>query len=237
MIRIQIRTPSASASMRRSGALVLDLHDVALCMGSTNEQKPATRFADAEMPLPSSTIISAECRRILIACSSAGVGRATSFLSLGPIDPVGEAATHMHDGANTSQNLSTSVLPMIKPRITLTRANRASRPTSGTLALIVNLPSAHILLSKTILDDIQYWADDVAKLIEHTSNSGDMDTERAESRDTSLIGSRFFARSRRSDSDGGSTLGGGRVSRPTETVIKVAISEGNPSNLQPSSRC
>jgi len=226
MIRIQIRVAvtSISTSLPCSGAFVLDLHDMVLSAGSSMVQKPATRFADPEVHISSSPLMSAECGRIVIACSPVGIEKATAVLSLGPLISVGEIPGHIHEGPPTSYTDSDPTSYALRPSISLARPSDSQR-TPGTLAFIASLPSAHILLSKAVLDDLQYWADDATQLVERTFGNGGSDTDRAESRDTSLIGSRFFARSRRSDSDG-STLGGGLPSSNTETVIKVIISEG-----------
>jgi len=52
------------------------------------------------------------------------------------------------------------------------------------------------------------------------------EAERIDSRDTSLIGSRYFAMSKRSDSDAASTVDGRRGSSSNEAVVKISISEG-----------
>jgi autophagy-related protein 2 len=110
-----------------------------------------------------------------------------------------------------------------------------AKPTSlvpfihSTFAFTVDIPSVHIDLSKPTLDGLQYWADDAAQLIERTFG-GHTETEEAESRDTSLIGSRFFAKSRHSGSE--IRLNAGPSQGYSETVVKIAISEGLfPNNL------
>jgi autophagy-related protein 2 len=94
--------------------------------------------------------------------------------------------------------------------------------TNPTLALSVDVPSVHAIMSKPVLDGLQYWGDDVTQLLERTYGS-DTDTGKAESRDTSLIGSRFFAKSR-SGSGSGISANSGEASH--ETVVKIAVCEG-----------
>jgi autophagy-related protein 2 len=91
---------------------------------------------------------------------------------------------------------------------------------------MVDLPSAHVSLSKAVLDDLQYWADDVSQFLERQNGKTSVDTKKVDSRDTSLIGSRYFAMSKRSESDGASTIAGRRGSSSPETVVKVLVSEG-----------
>ena len=222
-MRIQIRTPSPSLHVRRSGALVFDLHDIELSTGSITGKKPMTRFARIDMP-SSSPLGSAECRRIVIGCSPAGDGRATAIVSLGPLSvpEVSEgiqAISGFHEGT-FSQTL--------KPHIALTKSNHAtqvqsSESSSPTLGLTVDIPSIHAQMSKVLFDDLQYWTDDATQLVERII--GDAEAEKMDSRDTSLIGSRYFTRSRWSDSGSGSRLSGPQA-RSNEVIIKVAISEG-----------
>lgn len=87
-------------------------------------------------------------------------------------------------------------------------------------------------MSKPLLDGLQLWADDVAQLVERTFGGagGDTGTEKAESRNPSLIGSRFFAKpsrygSKSSQSSTGSS--GAHTKTSSEIVIKVVVSEGS----------
>jgi autophagy-related protein 2 len=90
----------------------------------------------------------------------------------------------------------------------------------------VDIPSAHVVLPKFVLDDLQYWADDATQFMESVFGKAPAEAERVDSRDTSIIGSRYFAMSKRSDSDGASTVDGRRGSLSNETVVKISISEG-----------
>jgi autophagy-related protein 2 len=220
MMRIQIRTPSPPPHVRRSGALVFDLHDIVLSTGSITGKKPMARFARADMP-SSSPLGSAECRRIVIGCSPGGDGKATAIISLGPLS-VPEVWEEIHAIPGFHEGTFSQRL---KPHIALTKSNHATQvqSSSPTLGLTVDIPSIHAQMSKVLFDDLQYWIDDATQLVERII--GDAEAEKMDSRDTSLIGSRYFARSRWSDSGSGSRLSGTQA-RSNDVIIKVAISEG-----------
>jgi autophagy-related protein 2 len=99
------------------------------------------------------------------------------------------------------------------------------------MVITADIPSMNVHLCKPVVDSVQFWIDDIAQLLEHISNTAtrDTDTESGDSRDTSLIGSRFFAKSLRSKSSGGgshSTLIPSRPNSNSEVVIKLVIAEG-----------
>jgi autophagy-related protein 2 len=227
MVRIQIRAPPPPEHPRRSGALILDLHDVVLSTGSTTSKKPAVSFAAADGPPPSVKLVSTECRRIVLGCSPFDKGEASAFVSIGPLsasqDPSGVTQT-------SSGPIGDAVPEPLRPRIAVTQSDCSDRaqasepmtPSPPTLVVNVDIPSLHIQLSKAVFDDLQYWVDDASQLSERTFGNGGAEID---SRDTSLIGSRFFARSKRSDSDGGS--GQNSHQQPgSRTAVKVAVSEG-----------
>ncbi|KAJ6596964.1 hypothetical protein DFH09DRAFT_107468 [Mycena vulgaris] len=216
MIRVQIRCPPPPDRPARSGALVLDIHDVNLCTGPV-EKKYSTRFASRDADpvintLDADTLISVGCGRIVVASSSVGESIASTFLSVGPL---------------VSGSPEDSEFPLL-PRITLSKSTPSHStapqvPGSITVALVVQIPSVHMHISKPVLDSLQYLADDTAQLIERVFGSDNVrDTESMESRDPSLIGSRFFAKSR---SGSGSGLSATRSSPRSETVINVEITE------------
>ncbi|KAJ7285766.1 hypothetical protein C8J57DRAFT_1168465 [Mycena rebaudengoi] len=219
MIRLQIRCPPPPGRPPRSGALVLDLHDVNVSTGPV-ERKNVTRFAPADTnvatPVDADALFSVGFYRIVISCCPAGENKATALLLLAPL---------------TSGSVEDPLFPNLLPRVTVSKSKSprgASHPTSDstTLVLIVQIPSVHIDISKQLLDSLQYLADDIAQRIERAiEGENDTDTERTDGRDPSLIGSRFFAKSRSSSSSGASTIRGDVPK--SETVVKVEISEAS----------
>lgn len=229
MIRLQVRCPSPKGSPPRSGSFVFDIHDTRLTNWAP-PSPPGARFGPSDSPgsrvidaAEDSLLLSAECRRIIVASSLVGENKASSLISVGSLRPADFLHESYHD-------FGTDQRPLLQPRIAVTKSKslpQSTRPSFTILALSVWIPSVHVNVSKTIVDGLQYWADDLSQFMERISGSNprDSDTERADSRDTSIIGSRYFAKSRT-----GSTSGSGMSTRSgearSETVIKVLLSEG-----------
>ncbi|KAJ7632689.1 hypothetical protein FB45DRAFT_913186 [Roridomyces roridus] len=208
MIRVQVRCPPPSGHSVRSGALVLDIHDINVSLGSAPKKSKARFDSQHEAdPLAVQPMLSAGFRRILVACCAAGEGKASAFLSVGPLG-----------GSEDTE------FPVLLPKITLSKsAPRGSRDSGpATIALAVQIPSVYAHLSKPLFDSLQYLADDVAQLMENVFGSGNGGGEKVESRDGSLIGSRFFAKSR---SGSGSGLSTGSDPPKSQSVIKLEVTE------------
>ncbi|KXN86892.1 Autophagy-related protein 2 [Leucoagaricus sp. SymC.cos] len=108
----------------------------------------------------------------------------------------------------------------LRPRFSVIK----SRASSSTItALNIELPSAHVIVSKPALDGLQYFIDDASQLLETFSQrTARAAEETAEGGDNSLIGSRFFSKSR---SNSGSALMKSSNGSSSETVVKVVMSE------------
>jgi autophagy-related protein 2 len=160
------------------------------------------------MPAEYRSLISAECNRVVGAYSLVGQSYATAFLSFGPLKGVDEI-----------EPLDQPAL--LKPRISLTK----SQTGSGIItALNVELPSAHVVISKKLLDGLQYLVDDASQLFEcFTQRTTKAERETTESSNISLIGSHFFSKSR---SHSGSASLNSTSSGNSETVFRFAVSEG-----------
>lgn len=218
MVRISIRCPPPPNHDNRSGALIISLNDNILSAGF-KKTKPPARFTATEsfagtLDISDDRILfNAEFGRAIIAYSSVGVPIATVFVSLGPLgtDPQDQTPS------------STSQPSPLQPRISIIK------PTSKTVpirAFSVDIPSVHVDISKPTFDGLQYWADDVTQFLEYmSSNENDgTDAEVGDSRDTSLIGSRFFAKSRNGS---GSALITRRDDPSAETIVKLTVTESN----------
>ncbi|KAJ7430701.1 hypothetical protein B0H11DRAFT_2134571 [Mycena galericulata] len=221
MVRIQVRCPPPPGRPVRSGALVLDFHDINVALGPV-QKKNKTRFTSREtIPLMDSfeshTLYSIGCRRIVVACSSPGESKALGLLSVGPLG---------------SESIEDTEFPLLLPRITLTKltpthGSTARQSLGSTNALIVQIPSVHAHVSKPMLDSLQYLADDTAQLIDRVvGGENGNEAEKAGSRDSSLIGSRFFAKSRNS-SGSSSGLSAGRSNVKSESIFRVEITEAS----------
>ena len=218
MVRISIRCPPPPNHNTRSGTLIIALNDISLSAGFIRTN-PSARFAATDSFAGNSDIsddtilFNAEFGRAVIACSSIGAQVAIAFVSLGPL------AHDMDFQDQTPSSIALQPFPL-QPRVSIIK------PTSKVRAFGVDIPSVHIDISKPTFDALQYWADDVAQLLGDMSSKAidEINTEVGDSRDTSLIGSRFFAKSR---SGSGSALSTSRNDASAEIVVKLTVTESN----------
>ena len=226
--------------------MVLDIHDLRLTPGASPEQEvvPTARFGTAEELYGTETsgqrsagqdhvLLGATWKRVLVAYSIVGESKARTILSIGSLTHR-ESDLSPHFGVGTPparESSSQSLRPQLIVRKTPAVPN--SQVTSTTVS--IELPSVHVELSKPLLDGLQLWADDLTQLAESAfaePAGSDAGTQRAGSGDSSLIGSRYFARASTVGSgteSGGPSLANtirGRQETRSETAIKVAVTEG-----------
>jgi autophagy-related protein 2 len=221
-LRFELRVPPPR-NIPRSGALIVDIHNIELRNGLKQaNQRP--HFTESSLkalstPADCQPIFSVECERILVAHSLVGQALATTLVALGPLGSVDDAE-------------SIDQPAPLRPRFSVIQPH----PASGVItALNVELPSAHVVVSKELLDGLQYFIDDVSQLFERFSQlTAKVASETAESGDTSLIGSRFFSKSR---SNSGSALMSSTSTNNSENVVKVSISEGTVDQVRKSVEC
>lgn len=240
-IRVEVRVPPPPNKGSRSGAVILDLHDLRLSPGDSPEQDvtPTARFGTAEDIYdlgPSSphqsrndnVLLAASWKRLVVSCALYGDSKARALLSLGPLSArENMLGTQFGAGSPPARGFSDGSL---RPQLVISRTSFPEAANST--AVSVDLPSIHVELSKPIIDGLQLWADDLTQLTERAFAEPPTGTQGTESGDTSLIGSRYFARA--------STAGSGTESgvpslantmRPkqeprSETAVKIAITEG-----------
>ncbi|KAF8163360.1 hypothetical protein B0H34DRAFT_764867 [Crassisporium funariophilum] len=234
IIRFSVRCPPPPNKANRSGALVVDLHGIRLSTG-TQTMKPPARFAMSDSPLTQTMGLSDETilmkvqfRRAVIACSLVGANTASAFVSIGPLMAKDESSPN--PGEHSSP---------LEPRISVIKPNYTNADATSVLALSVDVPSVHGEITKSTFDALQYWADDVAQLFERAFGqvNYERDAEVGDSRNPSLIGSRFFAKSRSGSalSARPSDTGAERVVKLTitETFLRVMVPRGDNSNPEP----
>ena len=239
MIRAEVRCPQPPRFPGgRSGALVLDFHNIHLSLGglSGDGSTLRARFADLDTPgdvSPRRTPRNSpllDIGRIVVAHSLASEGKAYLLVSLGPLSPTpispSAAAPRFGGMGPTSgdQNLLSSAVSISVNRMA-SKSPRQHKP--STLVITTDIPSIYVNLNKPLLDGLQYWADDVSQLAERAfgDKPKDSSSERGLSRNSSLLGSHFFAQS-----SGGSEAE--LTSKPpgegaNETVVKLSVSEGS----------
>jgi len=164
-----------------------------------------------------------EFDRSVVACSMVNSTIAVAVASVGPLT---DEAEYQRD-ENESRPDSPKYIAF-NPRICVIKPSSKTSSKSPAFALSVDIPGVHVDISKQILDALQYWADDVSQLLEILSKSPSLDknsNSRGDSRDTSLIGSRFFVNSR-------SGSGSLTPTESAESVIKLTVTEGK-SGLRP----
>ncbi|CAE6515684.1 unnamed protein product [Rhizoctonia solani] len=141
--------------------------------------------------------------RLLVALANVGDTRTTTILSVGPSRTPGPNVKPF-GGLTPTQKAPDAVEPEISQVIV-----RTGTPTT----LEVQLPALYVLLSKINFDGLQYWVDDATQWAERALGDRRLD----QSRDPSLIGSRFFARN--SSIGTVETAGGGK----SQTIISVNL--------------
>jgi len=210
MIRAQIRCPLHGRS--NSGVVVVDVHDILVAQGNTQPSKNIS-FNPSALAAPSdAALASIGFKRLLLSVSAARTNKAHAVVSIGPL----VTPSDKPDPAETVRPLH--------PKLSFAKSSVASYAKS---VLSLSLPSVFVDLTKESLDSLQYWIDDVSQLGQLASNGTDTDsdTEKAASRNPSLIGSRFFAQSRSGSGDT-SLLSPDIPPAASETVMKLQITEG-----------
>lgn len=237
MVRVQLRCPPPSSQLPRSGAMIVDVHDIRLSPGGSLDQ---TRVLSARFARDNSysatgysggrgvqqTLLSADWSRIVLAYAPVGEGKASGILSLGPYLTEERKGESLHFGASSSSNIRDMEAPS-RPQLLIMK--KASDVPS--LVLTLDIPSVYIELTKPILDGLQLWGDDLAQLMADALSDSvilDSDTERMASRDPSLIGSRYFARRAGSQASGTESavesISSSKLSKSSnETAVKLAV--------------
>ncbi|TBU50794.1 hypothetical protein BD309DRAFT_907025 [Dichomitus squalens] len=247
-LRVEIRTPPPPDRSPRAGALVVDIHDLRLCPGAAVQQDvaPTARFGTAEDLYGNDTssqrrrardnvVLGASWKRIVVACSVVGESKARAILSLGSLAyREGDQAPQFGVGTPpTRESGARSLRPEVVVSQTTAVSQQDGHQSVNKTAVSVDLPSIHVELSKPLIDSLQLWADDLTQLAEaaFAGRPGpDTGTQRG-SGDSSLIGSRYFARASTvgsSTESGSASLANTIRAKPeqrSETAVKLAITE------------
>ncbi|KAG6336408.1 hypothetical protein ID866_2681 [Astraeus odoratus] len=185
------------------------------------KRKPPLRSASSQVGIGT-----AQLREITIAYAKSNEDQARTVLMLGSMP---ESTGDAHASTLFASDKSTHALPVCLRLGRITRPNHGQPTIPERLSLVVDVPLINLIIDKESFDGLQYWADDVARLLEHSVSEADSLTETLPSRNPSLIGSRFFVRARKTSSHGeDSTLDSPIHESPAnsgETVVKVNITE------------
>ncbi|KAI9064447.1 hypothetical protein FKP32DRAFT_1685733 [Trametes sanguinea] len=244
-VRAEVRVPPPSQRAPRSGSVIVDIHDICLLPGHAPQRRTSPRFESADdlyggeptglrSGQDRTILLGATWKRIVLAHSLVGESKARAILSLGPLGPRG-SSQDAYFSVGTPPGRGTSSEPLL-PQLLVTRTPIAtdSYSTVSSTAISLDIPSVYVGLTKPLLDGLQLWADDLTQCMEAAfaeATPSDSGTEKAESGASSLIGSRYFARtsSLGSAPDSGATSLAGtikpRSESRSETVVKVGITE------------
>ena len=231
--------------------MIIDLHDLQVSPGEPAQTSTA-RFAPADDPYfaagehikeSDNTLLHAQWQRIVVAYAPVASSKAVAIVSLGPARRNESVVDNTRFGSASPDTsvVETVLRPSLQIRRSSVTATLEPAATVNSLVVATDIPSVHVELSKPTLDGLQFWADDLTRLLDNAFGDPaplDTDTERADSRDSSLIGSRYFAKSRSASSQAESGSFASRPPEPTtETALKISIGEGEEVDLFFGRRC
>ncbi|KAF4615034.1 hypothetical protein D9613_003111 [Agrocybe pediades] len=230
-IRIAVRCPPPH-SIDRTGALILDIHGLNMYTDPKSASK-GVKFVSGDITPPSNmrpfedkASFIVEFDRAVFATSMVKSNIATTFMS------VGSLTDEEPQGGNDTSPSPTSHIAL-KPRIYVLRPYASGSRKAPKLALSIDIPAICIDISKPSFDALQYWADDLSQLLDRLSKppeSNKASSVAGDSREASLIGSRFFANSR-------SGSGSLTPTESAESVIKLNVTEAFIKIMVPRNDC
>lgn len=244
VLRVEIRNPPKPGWSPRSGAVILDIHELHIIPGEKDDDQPTTRFADTQdafagdaytptVSKDTTVLVSVGWQRLVVAYALVGEKKAQAILSLGSLASSAlpsDIPSGLKIGSPSPRNLP-DIYP--QPRAVVSKSTprqSTSSPSLSTTAVAIDIPSVHVILSKPELDGLQLWADDLSQLMERLLNPKARTADSDAKTDPSLIGSRFFNKARRSQDSGtnsaASTVSAPKTDAQSETIVKVTVSEG-----------
>jgi autophagy-related protein 2 len=218
--------------------VILDLQNLRIDTGGSSEgqrRRPTARFVEISSTDQTASleqdigerIAAIRLQRALISVGLIGHRSATSLISIGSC--TADAAMR---GGDTPPSETTGALDQRNFKLLVGRPVSFTSSEPGPIILAVEVPSVYACVDKDLADGLQIWADDLSQLVARTCGA-DGQSEPARSQDTSLIGSRFFAKARNRGSQSTSTtttsLNTAVPSQSSgEVVVKVILAEGMP---------
>jgi autophagy-related protein 2 len=220
MLRVEVRTESPSGLPQRSGAILLDLHDIEVeireAPPNTTPPKKARFSRSSGKTLKE---VAAMSWRLGLVAHTGPMGKRPNLFSwyVTHLDAESKARGILSIGAlhhEADERLS----PLI-PRLYL-RSSESTTSEQKTTTVEALIPFIGVDIGKPGLDSLQLWADDVTQWMERAL--GD-DRTLADSRGTSIIGSRYFEQRTASVVESEAS---GRLEQRSEFAIKLVVSEG-----------
>ncbi|KAG6876556.1 hypothetical protein C0993_002318 [Termitomyces sp. T159_Od127] len=180
---------------------------------SPEPMKKSARFVDdpaqtsEKMPSSNKASLGASFERVLVAYRPVSESTARTFLSVGSL-------------ASSSDNVFEILSSPLLPRIAITQSSPFAIECSKLVVISIEIPSIVVDIAQPSFDGLQYWADDVAQLIDSFSSEDRL--TQLERRDQSAKGSRYFTRSK---SESGSAWSPRSKTSQSETLIELNVSE------------
>ncbi|TFK29985.1 hypothetical protein FA15DRAFT_663305 [Coprinopsis marcescibilis] len=204
-VRLSVRAPPPPGRGKRSGILTADVHNISI-RDSADENTRHLRFERHASTGPDhhasdgdKLLAQVHCERIVIGCSSSKDEHFVAVLSLGPLQTPSQSTQ------------------LLFPRVTVKQREIGG----NALVLSVDIPSVYVSLSRPQLEALHFWIDDLSQALERmTVSRTTNDGSGQNSKDPSMIGSRFFARSRT-----GSAVESPRIEGRVKTIISLGVTE------------
>ncbi|KAJ2913449.1 hypothetical protein MD484_g6960, partial [Candolleomyces efflorescens] len=196
MIRVSVLAPSPPGQQARSGPLIVDLHGIDIYNKGIRQPQDQVRFDPAvshhQQPQASGKVVAqVQCRRIVLGCSTPMGESSMAILSIGSLTDGG-----VQQGP--------SLLPVISVLLPDADDNHLEDPK---ITVNIDIPSIYASVSKDQWDSLQYWIDDLSQAVERFGTASKELSDSRDSKNASMIGSRYFARSQRSSTyDSNKTL-------------------------------
>ena len=238
MVRIQLRCPSPSPHLQRSGAMILDIHGLKLTTGTggIHGHQCDTKIQPTHHSPGSSDnhLVTAEWRALLLSCCSPGAAIAQCFCSIGPLssavnDEAPPSLDHIRFLDDAPPERRFAVIKFSRNSPSLQRQNSNGPPT---FVVEADIPSMCLSLSKPLFDGLQFWIDDVTRLLETQPGN---ESHEGSSRNPSLVGSKFFSSSKQGSVEVSMGESSSNYTESlTESIVKVTLSEGENTPLSTS---
>jgi autophagy-related protein 2 len=199
MIRVQIRCPSLQCGTARSGALVLDLHELRLQSGTyprATLSKEATFDPLSRNNQDMVPRLNMEVRRVLVAYAPVGDHLATAVVSL---------------SQHPLSLESSSSLPSPIPHISISDLKTSDAP----MFVEMFVPSVYVNLPKRLFDGLQYWIDDLSGVFQ--------DAATVDNQSSGILGSQYSYESSSGSSRAATkkhSTGSGRKSNITVKLLE-----------------
>ena len=220
MLRVEVRTESPSDLPQRSGAVLLDLHEIEVeIRDAPPNATPSKKARFSGLSGKTLQEVAAMSWRWGLVAHTGPMGKRSNLFygTFTHLDAENKAKGILSIGALHHE--ADERLPPLIPRLYL-RSSESTTSEQKTTTVEALIPFVGVDIGKPALDSLQLWADDLTQWMERALGDDRMPSD---SRDASIIGSRYFVQ--RTASVVESEASGGLEQR-SEFAIKLVVSEG-----------